>query len=415
MTFGGDVGSLAVAGAIGLLLGIERERRKGTGATREAAGVRTFALTGLLGAVLRLAAGATGAAIGVGCVGALAVAARWRSRHDDPGITTEVALIVAFALGVLAVSDAPLAAATGVVTTCLLAMRAWLHRLVRESLSEQELHDALVFLAAAVVALPLVPDRAMGPSGVLNPFAIWRLVVIMMAIGGAGYAAVRVLGPRLGLAVSGFVSGFVSAAATVAAMGVRARERPELTRGATAGAALASVPTVLLAALLVGSADRDTLGLLAPPLGAAGLATVAWAGALALRASRDAATPGPPGRAFDLRSAVVLAATITCVLAASTIANQVLPRGGVIAAAAIGGLADAHSAALAAAVLAEEGKVSAHDAALAVLAALTSNSVTKVALAVGSRQRRFAVGVSAGLALMTGAAWGAWIVARLGS
>jgi uncharacterized membrane protein (DUF4010 family) len=410
VTVGDDVAALAVAGAVGLLLGVERERRKGDGPRREAAGLRTFALAGLLGAILRIGSGPGGAIVGVAFVGALAVVARLRARHDDPGITTEIALVVTFALGVLAVRHPELAAATGVAVACVLALRGWLHHIVRDLLSEDELHDLLLFLASAVIALPLMPDRAMGPFGVINPFAIWRLVVIIMAVSGAGYLAVRIAGPRLGLAVSGFVSGFVSAAATVAAMGTRAREHPELTRAATAGAALASVPTVLLAAALVGTADRDTLVLLAPSLSAAGVATIAWAGALALRAGGDAPELDPEGRAFDLRSALGLAALITGMLALSTLANKLIPHGGVIAAGSIGGFADAHSAALAAAVMAEEGKVSAHDAALAVLAALTTNSLTKAVLALGARERRFATGVSTGLFLMTGSAWVAWVL-----
>jgi uncharacterized membrane protein (DUF4010 family) len=410
-----DGSALVVAVGIGLLLGLERERRKGTGPTREPAGVRTFALVSLLGAALRIAGGDVLVATGAAFVGALAIVGWLRKTHEDPGITTEVALVVAYALGVLAVHDATLAAATGVVVTILLALRDWLHHLVRESLTEREVHDGLVFLAAAIVALPLAPDRAMGPGGVINPFAIWRLVVVMMAISGAGYVVVRVVGPRLGLPLSGFIAGFISASATVAAMGVRAREQPGAVRAATAGAALATVPTVIVAAVLVATADRPTFDRVIVPLAAAGAVAAAWATLVSLRAAHEQPPPGATGRAFDLRAALVLAGIITTTLAVSTIANERFPDGGVLVSSAIAGLADAHSAAFAAAVLAAEGKVSANDAAVAILAALTTNSITKVALAFGSRQRRFAIGVSAGLVLMVAATWAAWaIVAAVG-
>ena len=91
-----------------------------------------------------------------------------------------------------------LAAGATVGVTIVLASRGRLHRLVRDTLTEQELHDGLIFAAAALIVLPLVPDRGVGPEGALNPFTAWRLVVIVMAINGLGYVALRLLGPGRG-------------------------------------------------------------------------------------------------------------------------------------------------------------------------------------------------------------------------
>src|SRR5665811_2445459 len=76
-------------------------------------------------------------------------------------------------------------------------------------LSEQEAHDALVFLAATLVILPLAPNRELGPFGAFNPRKIWELVVLVMAVGGVSYIALRALGSRLGLELAGFVGGFI--------------------------------------------------------------------------------------------------------------------------------------------------------------------------------------------------------------
>ena len=157
-------------------MGIERERTKGQGAEKRPAGVRTFALVGLLGGLCALFDDSVVLGVGAGFVGLAAIAGYLRSTRQDPGLTTEIALLVAFLLGALAHDDAALAAGLGVVVTILLASRTRLHAFADNMLSERELHDGLIFAAAALVVLPLVPNRTVGPYSVLNPFTVWRLV-----------------------------------------------------------------------------------------------------------------------------------------------------------------------------------------------------------------------------------------------
>jgi len=202
--------ALAVALGIGLLLGVERERRKGEGPEREAAGVRTFALVAFLGS-LSVVIPIAGLPIVVGgFVGALALISYAHSRSTDPGTTTEMALMVAYLLGMLTQSAIGLAAGLGVVITILLASRETLHHFVSTKLSEHEFHDALVLGAVALVILPLVPDMGMGPFEAFNPFTAWRLVVIIMLANAAGYVAQRIFGASLGLPLAGFFGGFVT-------------------------------------------------------------------------------------------------------------------------------------------------------------------------------------------------------------
>lgn len=253
----GEGWGLVVAAGIGILLGAERERHKGRGPDRGAAGVRTFALAALLGALAaRLGSGALVAAVAFVGVAALL---GYRRRGEDPGLTTEMALVVSVLLGALAVEDAQLAAGVGVGVALLLAGRGRLHRLVRDTLSEQELHDGLMFAAAALIVLPLVPDRGFGPHEALNPFTVWRLVVIVMAINGLGYVALRVLGPKRGLPPTGFIGGFVSSAATVGAMGARAKAAPAVLTPAVAAAVLSTVATPITTGPVVAAVSVASL------------------------------------------------------------------------------------------------------------------------------------------------------------
>jgi uncharacterized membrane protein (DUF4010 family) len=406
--------ALGVSFGIGTLLGVERERRKGEGADRSAAGIRTFALVGLLGGVTWHLGGVVTAAVALGFVGLAAVVGYVRSRDADPGLTTEVALVVDFALGALAQRETALAAGLGVSTAIVLAGREQIHRVVRDTLSERELHDGLLFAACALIVLPLLPDRGFGPHGSLNPAVIWRLVVIVMAIQAAGYVALRAIGPRYGLLVVGLLSGFVSSTATIGLMGARAKREPRLRRGATAAAVISSVATIILLAIVVGAASLAALRDLAIPLLLAGLAAVGYAVPLALRATRiDDDDAFDRGRAFNLRVALVLALTVSIVMFVSSILTYALGRAGLVLGIAAGGLADSQSAAISAATLASAGKVSTEVASVAILAALTTNTFSKAVMAAVLGDRRFAAHVCPGLALILAGAWVGWLVSGL--
>ncbi|MFN7197677.1 MAG: MgtC/SapB family protein, partial [Hylemonella sp.] len=115
--------SLALAVGVGLLIGVERERRKGHGPTRRFAGVRTFTLAALLGAGAQLLGQWPLTAVAALLVAALAVVARSRTRSADPGVTTELALFLTFVLGVMAVPHPAVAAGAGVLVAALRAAR----------------------------------------------------------------------------------------------------------------------------------------------------------------------------------------------------------------------------------------------------------------------------------------------------
>ncbi|HZX87984.1 MAG TPA: MgtC/SapB family protein, partial [Reyranella sp.] len=192
------VGFLVALG-VGLLIGIDRERKKGDGPTRQAAGLRTFTLASLAGATaMAVGEEVVLAAVALGMV-AFAGLSYWRTGEDDPGLTSEAALVVTTLLGGLAIKHPEFAAGLGVVVAVLLAARSALHRFVRSVLTDDELRDLLIFAAATLIVLPLLPDKPIGPYGALNLRTVWTIVVLVMAVSALGYVAVRVVGPRYGL------------------------------------------------------------------------------------------------------------------------------------------------------------------------------------------------------------------------
>ncbi|MCW5604699.1 MAG: MgtC/SapB family protein, partial [Burkholderiales bacterium] len=186
---------LAVALGIGLLIGIERERRKGEGPARGIAGIRSFAVASLLGAVSMMLGETLLLAVAAAGVAALAAIGYARTLKQDPGLTTEIALLLTLLLGALAMREPPLAAGLAVGVAILLAARDHIHHFVRRVLTTRELNDALVLCAATLIVLPLVPDRHIGPYDAINPRNAWTIVVLMLAIGAGLWVASRLVAP----------------------------------------------------------------------------------------------------------------------------------------------------------------------------------------------------------------------------
>lgn len=398
---------IAVALGIGLLIGIERERRKGGGRDRAPAGIRTYAVTALLGALGFELGGIPLLAVVTLSVAGFIALGYFRTRSQrDPGLTSEFVQLLTLLLGALAMREPLLASGLGVTVALLLAARTRIHTFVRKTLTETELHDALVLAGAALVVLPLMPDRYMGPFNAINPHTLWIIVVLMMSISAGGYIALRLFGPRYGLPAAGLASGFVSSSATIASMGTLAKQKPELMPAAVGGAVLSTVATIVQMAVVLGATHPATLTAMAVPLISAGLMAVAYGAWFLVKALRQKAPETiEMGRAFSFRSALILAATMGAVLLAAAALNAWLGRAGLIAGTAIAGFADTHSPAVSVASLAAGGKLEAAETLLPILLAMSTNTITKMVLAAANGGGRFASQVIPGLLLTIAAGW----------
>ena len=399
-----ELTGLAVALGIGLLIGIEREQRKGADPAHIVAGVRTFALIALAGAIATLL-GTALIAVGAAFVGLAALASYHRSREVDPGLTTEIAMFIAFLLGVLAMHQRELAGGLGVGVALILALKSRLHAFTREVLTPQELHDGLLLIASALIVLPLLPDRAIDPWHVFNPHKLWRLVVLVMAINALGYVAQRALGTRLGLPLSGFAGGFVSATATIGAMGSRAKLHPEHRPSCVAASTLANVATILQLALVLGALSPELLRTLALPLAASGLTTIVFAAFSGFAAWRDGReeTPALKGRPFQPSHALIFVALVGVVLFIAAVLAHWFGNAGALAAAGAAGFADAHAAAASVAQVLNADQIGLDVAAYAVLLGFATNTVSKTLVAFGTGGRSFALHLLPGLVAMLAA------------
>lgn len=397
----------AVALGIGLLIGAERERRKG-GDGDAVAGIRTFAVVALLGAV-GASFGTATLLLALAAVAGLLAIAYARDAGSDRGLTTEVSLLLCLLLGAMAIRQPPLAAALAVVLTILLAAREPMHHFVRGVLTAEELNNLLVLAAATLLVLPLVPDRPLGPFDAINPRALWLIVILIMSIGAAAHALLRLVGTRVGLPLAGLLSGFVSSVATIGVMGAQAREQPERRRPAIAAAVLSTVATFVQMAAVLAATDLATLRVLAVPLVCGGLTAAAY-GVLWTWKGLRLNTPDPVQGSvvFSVRASLWLGLMIAVVLLVSAAMRAWLGDRGLAIATGVAGFADTHAAAISVAALAAAGRVEPAATALPILIALSSNSLSKAVIARANGDRDFARPVLLGLAIVLAATWLGW-------
>jgi uncharacterized membrane protein (DUF4010 family) len=337
----------------------------------------------------------------------LAALSYWRSRSDDPGLTTELALMATALIGMLALAQPAQAAACAVVLAGVLAAREGLHRFATQSLSQQELHDALLLAALALVLLPLMPDSPVSWLGQLSPRRLLWLVIVLLLVQGAGHVALRLLGPRAGLAVSGLLGGFVSSTATISGLGSLVRRGEVPLQAGWCGAVMSMAATwvqVLLMASVVAPRAVQELW----PMALVGGAVPLLLGGMAwLRLGAVPPRPTAAG-ALRLREALLVATLLT---GAAVIVSQAGRLGsmGLMWGTGLAALADAHAPVAGLVSLFASSRIDAAGLQQGVLVAIGVNALTRAAAAVLAGGRSFGLWVALALALnvlTVGLAWG---------
>ncbi len=393
--------SLGTAFAVGLLIGLERQMAIGKPDVHEArlGGVRTFPLIAVAGALSVLLAETLGVWVAAASLlGVVALMAAHRvgasAAEREGGVTTEVAAVVTWLLGALALSHTILpdlgtrlttTAGLGVVVTLLLSVKPRLHAAVRR-VSDDDIFATLQILVVAVVVLPLLPDRAYGPYDAINPQHIGRMVLFIGGISFAGYVASRLLGPGRGLTVTGLLGGLVSSTAVTFTMARRARTEPD--HAAACALAVVSASTMMFLRVLAAAAVvyAPLVPRLLLPLGAMSAAGVALVAILARRgrgARPEVSAPlgeVPLKNPFELKSALVFGLLFGGVTLAATAARVLLGDPAILLAALIAGTTDVDAITLSAATLAKDG-LAISVASSAVVVATFANTAVKAGIA----------------------------------
>jgi len=340
---------LGLALALGFVIGLERgwkERSEGEG--KRAAGIRTFSLIGLLGGIfgaLSLDGDRLLIAAGFVTTGVIMAAYIWREnqREGDFSATTAVAALVTFMLGATAVlGDMKIAAGAGVAAVGLLAYKATLHGFLNR-ITWDELRSGLLLAAMTFIALPLLPDRTVDPWGAINPHQLWLITILIAAVSFTGYVAVKLVGPSRGLVLAAALGGLVSSTVVTLTLARLARDNAARL-GLLSGSILAAGGVMMARVMVLAGVINLSLGLaLAMPLlgaalfqGLAAFVLIGRDGKQGEAKPEDLVHKNP----FLLSEVLKFGAILGIVMLAAGIAKSLFGNSGLMAVAAVSGLAD---------------------------------------------------------------------------
>lgn len=378
---------LGLALGIGLLVGVERGWQERNLETQQrVAGIRTFALIGLLGGVWGVLFPIVGAiplaAMALAFAGAL-TAFEWREneRNDTLSATDLIAGLVTFSLGTLAVlGNKAAAAAAGVTVVGLLALRHQLHSFLRR-LTWPELRSALLLLAMTFIALPILPDRAIDPWGTLNLYKLWLITVAIAALSFVGYVAVRLAGARRGLLLAGAAGGLVSSTAVTLTYARLAETDPGIAYEAGVAIVASWIISLIRMTVLATVLAPVLLLPLLPSVGAA-ILVLAVTVFLLDRTARNA--PAEPqlklSNPLELGLALRFGALLGLVMVLSKLFSDKIGEISLLPLAAVSGFADVDPITLSVSQMVGTD-VTLQIATLAILIAAATNGVTKLSLA----------------------------------
>jgi uncharacterized membrane protein (DUF4010 family) len=406
MDFQELISRFGLALGIGLLFGLERGwRMRGEPPGGRTAGIRTFAISAVLGGVIGAIAqsvggSGSGIAIGLGLAAfstGLAVFCLEENRaQKDYSATTWVAATLTFALGAYAMmGDTRAAAGLAVAGSLILALREPLHGWV-EKLTWPELRSGLVLLAMTFIALPIMPNAPIGPFGGVNLREVWVIAIVLAGASFVGYVAVKYFGASHGILLAGAAGGLASSTAVTITNARRAASHEGSARLLAAGVAMASSVMFLRVCAIVLVLKADLLVLVAPPL----LAAAAAAVLNALIAAYWRRSEGPEAQAFKFRNPFAFwtvlgfAVFLGAVIVVGRVVGEWLGGIGAIVGAAIVGLVDVDAITVSVARLAPE-PLGNQAATIAILSAVATDTISKIAIGGVIGRGRFALEISA--------------------
>jgi uncharacterized membrane protein (DUF4010 family) len=369
---------LGIALGLGLLVGLQRES-----AASPLAGVRTFPIVTVLGTVCGLLSQAfSGWILAAGIIALAGIIFTGKiiemsNGRPDPGITTEVALLLMFAVGAyLVIGDRAAAIAIGGGAAVLLHFKGELHGIVA-SLGSGDLKAVMQFALISLVILPVLPNRTYGPFAVLNPRNIWWMVVLIVGISLGGYITYKFLGQRAGIVLGGILGGMVSSTATTVSYAKRAAAAPGAVGPAAIVITIASAIVFARMLLEIATVAPAFLPSAAPWLIALFVLSAVGSSALWFRSGKDHDEMPEQENPSELKSALLFGLIYAVVLFVVAAVKERYGNRGLYVVAGLSGLTDVDAITLSTAQLVNAGRLNAGDGWKLIVMAAISNLLFK--------------------------------------
>ncbi len=412
--------SLAISLGLGLLVGLQREWKES-----DIAGIRTFPLITMLGTLCVIASDGVGwlsaaGLLSVAAMLAIANIAKLRSGVNSSGMTTEVAVLLMYVVGsALAVNQTGPAIVTAGVAAVLLHWKARLHGVV-DAMTAKDLRAVMNLALIGLIILPLLPDETYGPYNVLNPFSIWRMVVLIVGISMAAYVAQKLLGAKAGAVLGGIFGGLISSTATTVSYARQTKDTPNISAIAALVIMIASTIVNIRVLIEIGAVAPALLDVAFPPIAAMLVLMVLECALLYMPVRKQDTTAPDYDNPAQLKPAIIFGALYAVVLFIVAAAKDMFGEQALYWIAGISGLTDVDAITLSTAKMFSEDRVDSQTAWRVILIATLSNLIFKAGIVavLGSRRTFLYVCVAFGIAIAGGILllvfWPGWDVTELG-
>lgn len=385
---------LAAAIGIGLIIGLQREHTYFDQSDRHPAGVRTFTLVGLAGAMAALLSDQMGG-VAPFVAGFVVMALLLFASHisfalgrraadgfptGNNGITTSVAVIIVYLLGGICwYGRLPESCVIVVVMLWVLSAKEQLHAFAQK-LSKEDIIAIVKFAVITALVLPFLPNQSYGPPGleVLNPRSIWLFVVFISGIGFVGYGLIKLVGPGKGIWLTGLLGGLASSTALTLNLAGRSRENEDYASDFTLGIVLSwavmYVRLYLICIFLSSTLAKPLLlPLLLPVVPALGYALYLKVREFHNHRQKSADFTNP----FKLLPAIKFGVIFTCVMFVANAARVYLGSGALLACSFLGGAAEMDAVAFSVIDMNLKSGLAVRELVLALLFASLANTITK--------------------------------------
>ncbi len=373
-----------IALLIGLLIGVEREQRKTT--NPQSMGVRSFLLLAMIGAIagaINQAFVALGLVIFAGAVvliGYLRASALVGQKREGIGLTTEIAAMATFALGYLSNTEPLLSLALGMITTLFLYHKTSLHEFISQHLNPQEIEAFAVLLLIAVGVIPLIPNHAIDPWNIFNPYRLALIIALIAGIQFIGYLAERIFGERIGLPFGGFLAGLVSSTAVFITYPKLAEDSLEKPYSIASAAVFSIVATLCQLGILLSVVSWKVLLAISIPLSSMIIVSLAIALFLSYKSSPSPVAKQGSNNPLYLWRAIKLGLLLTGLIFIFDISERIFGSASTQIVSFLGGLFELHGVVIASANMFENKILGLQFAAETALIAIIASMVSKIAI-----------------------------------
>jgi uncharacterized membrane protein (DUF4010 family) len=372
---------------IGLLIGIERERSKNKNGNSSILGARTLPMIGLLGAIM-----ASIPTLGIQFIISIFVClvilfSEVKTNKDSLQVnirsTSSIASFLIFILGYLAYTNPKIAVILGVILFVILSVKNTLHNFATTSITKKEMSASLTFLLSAFVILPLLPNEFIDPWGLIQPTRIWFLFVLIAGVQFFSYIALRFVGNKWGILLTGLFGGFVTATATTLSLALKVREQPSTVKMITGGIILAEVSSLIIQLFVVSIIITDIPIKLLLLLGIPALVGVilAMIPSIILRpniSDSDDKINVNVENPISLKSTLSFALLISLGLVILVVAARYIGTTGVYLTSALGGFASLRVVTFSVSELVNSGEMLLSVASISILLAMSTNMIVKM-------------------------------------